>query len=386
MATSLAGSAMAPVALAFAVLDSGGSATDLGIVAACGVVAVVGCLLGGGVAADRLPRRVVLVGADVVCGVAQVVFAVLVLTGVAELWSMALLAAVRGASAAFHQPALAALPAELVPPDRLQRANSLLELARSVPQVAGPALAGVLVAVGGAGFVLLVDAASYLVSAAFLAGVRTPGRGAPTTSPWRDLREGWTEFRARRWLWTTVLQLALWNLLVVSPFLVLGPVVAERDLGGAWAWGLVSAAQGAGAVLAGVALLRLRVRRPLLVTTAARLTRAPLLVALALPSPVPLVALAAFAVGSSSGLFFALWRTTTQTLVPPHALARVSAYELFGAFALGPIGLALVGPVSERLGTAPVLWTAAAWQVLSCCALLLLPDVRGLRLNRPRPE
>ena len=171
-ATSLIGSSMAPVAMTFAVLDSGASATDLGLVFASGIVATVVFLVAGGMLADRVPRRAVMVGADLVSAGAQFVFAALVFSGAAELWSMALLAAVRGGASTFYQPALAAMPADLVAGDQLQRANSFLGLAKAVPQVAGPAVAGVLVALGGSGVVLVIDGVSYLVSAFFLAGVR----------------------------------------------------------------------------------------------------------------------------------------------------------------------------------------------------------------------
>lgn len=383
-ATSVVGSSMAPVAMTFAVLDTGASAGDLGLVFASGVVSTLVFLVAGGVLADRVPRRLVMVGADLACAAAQFVFAALVLTGTAQLWSMMALAAVRGGAAAFYQPALAAMPAELVAEDRLQRANSVLGLAKSVPDVAGPAVAGVLVALGGSGVVLVIDGASYLLSALFLAGVRVPPRtGVPRTRLLADLREGWTEIRTRRWLWAGVLQLGLWNLVVVSPYLVLAPVVARDHLGGAWAWGSIAAAQGAGAVLAGVVLLRLHVRRTLVVIAVVHLAWVGVLVLLAARAALPLVMVAAFAVGFSLSTFNALWRTTEQTLVPRRALSRVAAYELLGAYALGPIGLALVGPVSEAVGIATVLVAAAGWQVLSSAVVLLLPEVRSLRLERP---
>ncbi|MCC8246351.1 MFS transporter [Saccharothrix luteola] len=176
------------------------------------------------VLADRVPRRAVMVGADLVSATAQFVFAALVFTGTTQLWSMALPAAVRGGASAFYQPAPAAMPADLVTENQLQRANSVLGLANAVPDVAGPAVAGVLVALGGSGVVLVVDGASYLASALFLAGVRVaPRTGVARTRLLTDLREGWAEFRSRRRLWGGVLQLALWNLFVVAPFLVLGP-------------------------------------------------------------------------------------------------------------------------------------------------------------------
>ncbi|WP_051772583.1 MFS transporter [Saccharothrix sp. NRRL B-16314] len=381
-ATSLVGSSMAPVAMAFAVLETGASATALGLVFTAGVVPSIVLLLAGGVLADRVSRRTVMVVADVVCAAAQFVFAALVLTGTAEVWSMMLLAAVRGGAAAFYQPALTAMPPDLVEPDRLQRANSFLGLAKAIPDVAGPAVAGVLVVLGGSGVVLVVDGVSYLLSAVFLAGVRVPRRSAPKReSILGDLREGWAEFRSRRWVWTGVVQFALWNMVVVAPFMVLGPVVARDGLGGAWAWGTIAAAQGAGAVVAGVVLLRVQVRRPLVTIVLVQLSWVFLLGSLALGLPLPAVAVSAFAVGVGLGVFVALWRTTEQTLIPRDVLSRVTSYELLGAYALGPVGLAVVGPVSDSIGIGPVLWFGVAWQLLSSAAILLVPEVRSTRLD-----
>ncbi|MEU5696507.1 MFS transporter [Actinosynnema sp. NPDC020468] len=381
-ATSLTGSSPAPVAMTFAVLDVDASPTALGLVFASGVVPTIVLLPVGGVLADRVSRRAVMVGADLVCAAAQFLFAVLVVTGTARLWELMVPAAVRGGAAAFYQPALSASVPDLVPVDRLQRANSFLAPAKSVPEVAGPALAGVLVAVGGSAAVLVIDGATYLLGAVFLAGVRVPARAATARRPsiLVDLREGWDAFRSRRRLWTGIVRPALWNLTVVAPFLVLGPVVARESLGGAWAWGAISAAQGAGAVLGGLVLLRVRVRRPLVTIVLVQLLWVLPLGFLALRAPVPVVAVAAFAVGVSSSVFATLWRTAEQTHVPGDVLSRVTSYELLGAFALGPVGLAAAGPVAAVVGIGPVLWFAAACQVLTS-AVLLLPDVRAVRLD-----
>ncbi|MCC8246352.1 hypothetical protein [Saccharothrix luteola] len=159
-------------------------------------------------------------------------------------------------------------------------------------------------------------------------------------------------------------------------------MIARGDLGGASAWGAIAAAQGAGAVLAGVLLLRVHIRRTLLVIAFIQPAWVGLLVPLALRAPLPLVVAAAFAVGFSASAFNALWRTTEQRLVPQAVLSRVSACELLGAYALGPVGLALVGPVSEIAGTASLLPAAAGWQVFSSTMILLLPEVRSIRPQR----
>src|SRR6202034_3684367 len=145
-ATSLLGTSMSALAVSFAVLDTGGTASDLGIVLAAGIVPQVLFMLGGGVIADRLGRRPVMLGADAARCAAQAALAAAVFAGRPALWVFVLLAVARGAGDAVFTPALSGLTTELAPRDDLVNANALLAAARSAAAVAGPGLAGVLVA------------------------------------------------------------------------------------------------------------------------------------------------------------------------------------------------------------------------------------------------
>ncbi len=173
-ATSLLGTSMSSLAVSFAVLDDGGTTGDLGVVLAAGIVPQVLFMLGGGVIADRLGRRPVMLGADAArCG-AQAALAGAVLAGRPALWVFILLAVARGTGDAVFTPALSGLTAELAPRDDLVNANALLTAARSAAAVAGPGLAGVLVAAAGPGTVIALDAGSYAVSVLALASLRLP--------------------------------------------------------------------------------------------------------------------------------------------------------------------------------------------------------------------
>src|SRR5579859_6405673 len=200
--TSVLGDAMTPIALSFAVLDRGGNARQVGLVLGSGAFTLVLFLLAGGVIADRLPRRAVMVGADAVRCAVQAVSAVLLLTGAWRLWELAVLQAAWGVGAAFFTPALTGLVPEVVSAERLPEANALQGLTWSIGAVAGPALAGVLLATTGAGAALLVDAATFAVSAVTLSRLRlTPSVGSKGRTMVADLREGWVAFRERTWLW-----------------------------------------------------------------------------------------------------------------------------------------------------------------------------------------
>jgi MFS family permease len=232
------GDRLVPVALVFGVLEVTGSATDVGLVLGAGLVPRVVFVLAGGVWADRLPRQLVMLGADVIRGGAQAVLAVVLLSGTARLWQLLLLSAVYGAANAFFRPASTAVVPHTVSVDRLQQANALMGLSRSGVGIVGPAIAGVLVATIGAGWVFVVDSATFAVSALTLAllGLSAPrARGA--REPFlKELRDGWREVAARQWLWVSILYFSISNV-ALGPLFVLGPVVAKASLGGASAWG-----------------------------------------------------------------------------------------------------------------------------------------------------
>ncbi|MCX4686280.1 MFS transporter [Kitasatospora purpeofusca] len=387
-ATSLVGSSMAPVAVAFAVLDGGGGGSELGWVMAARILPIVLVMLFGGVVADRLGSRRVMLAADVLRCAVQGVFAVLLLTGHARLWAMVVLVAVWGLGEGVFLPSLGALVPSLVRrEERLPDANTLLGLARSVSTVAGPALAGVITAGYGPGAVLVIDAVTYGVGALALARLSAApptaagekamaGPGGREGSMVADLREGWSAFRSRRWLWVTTVQMGLFNLLVWAPFLVLGPLTAQRELGGARAWGLVMGVYGVGAVLGGLLMLGRRPGRPLAVATVATLGWALPSASLAAGLPLGWTVAATLVAGSGSAVCGSLYESTLQRWVPAEVLARVTAFGGLGAFVLGPLGLAAAGPLADRVGVAAVLAFGAGWQLLAAAAVLAVRAVR----------
>ncbi|MEV6976146.1 MFS transporter [Kitasatospora sp. NPDC093806] len=380
-ATSLIGSTMAPVAVAFAVLDGGGGGTALGGVMAARILPIVLVLLLGGVIADRLGSRRVMLAADVLRSAVQAAFAAALVTGHAPVWVMVALVAVWGLGEGVFLPALGALvPALVRRKEHLPDANTLLGLARSVSTVAGPALAGVITAGYGPGAVLLIDAVTYGIGALALARLSVAGPAAADAadggSMLADLRDGWDEFRSRRWLWVTTVQMALFNLLVWAPFLVLGPLTAQRELGGARAWGLVMGVYGAGAVLGGLLMLGRRPGRPLAVATVATLGWALPSAALAAGLPLGWTVGAALLAGVGSTVCGSLYDSTLQSWVPTEVLARVTAFGGLGAFVLGPLGLAAAGPVADRVGVPAVLAFGAGWQLLAGVAVLGVRAVR----------
>jgi len=381
---SLIGDGMTPVALAFAILDLTGSATDLGIVLASHSIVMTALVLVGGVWADRLSPRVAMLGADVVRTASTGAIAALLLTGAAEVWQLAALYALSGAATAFFNPASNAIVPQIVPGRRLQEANALLNLSRWSGKVAGPTLAGVLLALGSPGTALAVDAATFAVSAACLLGVRAP-RLRPAGAEnafFRELRHGWREFSQRSWLVAVVFSAMVSNAVFFPAFMVLGPTVADESLGGSSSWALIMALWGGGGLVGGIAALSLRPRRPLLVSESLILVFPVPIVLLALPASTLAIALAALVSGATVALAEVLFDTISAQHIPQEALSRVVAYDWFGSLALEPIGLALVGPLAAGIGISTTLWAAAAVMLVCQIAVLLVPSVRRLE-SRP---
>ncbi len=319
------GSGVAVVALAFAVLDFGG-ATDLGIVLLAREIPVVVFLLLGGVFADRLPRRAILVGCDVVKGSAQGATALLLVTGSADVWSVALLQAVFGVAGSFSRPATTGIVRELARDDLLQQSNALLQLSRSVFSIAGPAIGALIVAVASPALALGIDAVTFAASALLMTSMRlTPIARDASKSIVGDLRDGWHEFVDRSWAVAMVVSFGLFQLTLFPALLVLGPLVAKDELGGAGAWGAILAFRGVGSVVGGLIALRLRVTRPLVVAELVVLPAAFLLAGLAVPLPVVTLSLVALLVGLGFALGETLWLrrcNATSRSTPSRGSAR----------------------------------------------------------------
>jgi predicted MFS family arabinose efflux permease len=341
-------------------------------------------LLAGGVWADRLPRHLVMVTSDLLSGAAQIAAAILLLSGAAQTWHLIILGAIRGGASAFFMPASTGLVPKIVSVARLQQANALLSLSRNSTRIAGVALAGVLVATVGAGWALALDGATYGVGALFVGMLKLPPVEPDENREFlRELAEGWREFRSRSWLCVTIVQFALINAYAIGAFLVLGPFVAQTKLGGAAAWGFILAAEAVGMILAGIIALRYRPERPLLVATLAVLTMAPLLALLGIAAPLLLILPAALIAGFGLELYGVFWDTTLQQHIPDEKLSRVSSYDVLGSFALIPVGVAVMGPISGAIGVADTLIGAAIVVVVATLAVISVADVRNLRRLEP---
>lgn len=377
---SAIGTGMAPVALSFAVLAlPRANASDVGVVVMAGTIPLVVFLLVGGVVADRLGRRFVMFSADILRGAAEATLALWILLGHPPLWGFIVLSALVGTGTAFFMPASTALVREVVTDAHLSQANALTGLSSSFGGIVGPAAAGVIVAAASPGWAVMADAISYVVSVGSLVVLRMqPQPPQPAETFLSQLRAGWSEFWSRTWLWTIVLGAAVANMML-APYFVLGPVIAKHSLGGAPVWGVILGANGAGSVLAGIALLRFQPKRPLVVGLLTLLAVPVSMLALGYELPVVVIAIGGFLAGASFAIFGTLWNTVMQREIPSEVLARVSAYDWLFSLVLLPIGFAIVGPISSAVGIRATFLYPSLYLVVSSLLTLAVPAVRAMQ-------
>ena len=379
------GTYLAPIAVAFAVLDLTGSAADTGLAFACWTLAQISALLVGGVVADRLPRRIVMVGSDTANVVVRTLMGTLLLTGHARIWEIFALQAIGGAATAFYSPASSGLVPEVVPAAQLQRANAYMGIARYLAFPIGAAAGGAIVATIGTGTALLVDAGTYGASALLLVGIRLSKRASTTSTPnfIHELRAGWHAFTELTWVWVLTVWIALYFLVTYAPFFVLGPYIAKHSLGGAGAWATVVTGEGIGALVGGLVGLRLHPRRPWRVVCPIFALTALQSILLAAHAHIVLIAAGALVAGFSFSYGSVLFETGVQRAIAPELLGRVSAYNWMASMTFLPLGYATAGWIGGVVGPGTYLVVGAVWIAATTGALMLVSDVRDFRLATP---
>jgi MFS family permease len=340
-------------------------------------------VLVGGVVSDRIERRLVMLAADLVRGTALVVLIALSVIGALQIWHLLAFAVVYGAASAFFIPAFDALVPSLVPEERLVEANALDQFVRPAALwLAGPALGGVLVGLAGASTAFALDAATFAVSAAFLARmsrIRLERQDAITVkAAVLELREGARFVRSQPWLWATFVAATFTYLLFLGPTEVLLPYLVRNELGGgADDLGLVLAAGGLAAVGAALLVGQTGLPRRTMVFTYVVWALATLGVAgYGLAHSKWHAMGAAVLVAGFEALGAVAWTTTKQRLVPPDLLGRVSSVDWFISIALVPASYALTAPAAAAWGARETLVGAGILGALVTLAFLLVPGVR----------
>jgi predicted MFS family arabinose efflux permease len=375
------GNGIAPIALAFGVLDiPGATPTSLSIVLAAQAVPLVLVLPFGGVLADRLGRARVIAVTDMILSAFVMTTAVLFLTGSATVLLLALLGVVTGCLNALWWPAYAGLVPDVVEDEHLQPANAFVSVASNGGLILGNALGGLLVAFVGSGWAIAVDAVSFLVAGLLVFTFRDASEPhASGEGMLGDLAHGWRVFVSYRWV---VVIVAAFSIIVMAwrgAEEVMGPVLARELYGGPSGWAVALGAQSLGLLVGAVTATRIRIGRPLVFGMIVMLVLPGWLAMLAFGLPLPWIAAGAFVVGVALELFGVLWMTAMQQNIPREALSRVSSYDAMGSLMFGPIGLALAGPLVAAVGTQAAFLIAAAVAGVAILSTLLSRSVWALR-------
>jgi hypothetical protein len=385
------GDGIVGVALAFAVLDLTHSATDLGIVMAARTITIVAVGLIGGVVADRLSRRTVMMTADLVRFAGQVAIGVLLLAGQATVLEIVISQVLVAAGNSFFEPASMGM-IQATAGEHMQEANALKTISISSTGLIGPAIGGALVATLGSSYALMADGATYLLSALLLAQVSRSAHAAaerdseaPTFLA--DLRGGFHEVFSRTWLWAMIANMAIGNMLMAA-YPVLAPLICKDHYGGAPAYAALNIVWAIGMLAGGAALLRFKprylLRAGVFVCIPATLPG----IALGLQAPIYLVGFLQFFSGVGMTVLNALWWTAMQEHVPKEAISRVSSFDWVGTLAVAPIGYALVGPLAGSIGASTAIIACSTAALAVTASALLVRDIRILQSKpaaRPPP-
>jgi hypothetical protein len=379
---SMVGTTLTPVALAFGVLRTGGSATTLALVLGANSVTLLVFLLVGGVWADRLPRHRLMLACDLTRFTTQTTLGLLLITERNPLWAMMMLQGVSGVAQAFHNPATIGLTTRTAPPDLTQQANALIAATGDLTGIAGPLIAGGLTVTVGAGWAIVIDGLSFLGSAALMSRLRLDSPRRPSPDFLAQLREGWREVRGRDWLWSSICWFAVFNL-TYAVLMILGPSILAKRPSGALIWAAIAAAMSVGTLCGNTLALRLTPRHLLRWPRVAEFAGVtPILVAMALGAPAPMLVACAFVMGVVMAYPDVLWVTALQQEVPEKSLSRVSAFDLLGSFTLRPAGYtiaaALIGTGTEKT----LIGLAVVFCVLNLTSLVV-PGTRNLTRTAP---
>jgi MFS family permease len=374
------GSAITPVALAFAVLGLGGSATELGLVLAVFSVGQVTTTLLGGVLGDRVSRQLMMEGSAAASAVVECVMAALLITHVATIALLTVLGAVTAVLSALNQPSSSAMTRAVVPASDLARAVALRPLLRTSAATVGFAVAGVLVAVIGSGWAIAVDAGTFAFAAAAYSRLEVDGAPAPRgASMLAELGEGFREVLSHTWLWLLIAQALLYHLFFYGAQSVLGPVVVGQGISRA-AWGAALAAGTAGTVAGSLVCLRWRPRRMLRSGLAGLALSGLFPLSMAVSRSIWPILAGSLLYGIGLQVFSVAWDLSIQQNVAEDKLARVYSFDTVGSFIASPVGIALTGPVAAAVGFRT--WLIVVACVVSGSSLLVLASADVRRLER----
>jgi len=374
-----------PIALAVTILDAGGSATALGLIMGARVLSGVLLAPVGGVWADRLSRRSVLIASD---GIRAVVGSLVIFfdPSTISLWVLLAVVVIMGASDAFGRPAVAAIIPSILPDHLLPSGNVVRGIAMKGGEIAGPGIAGLIIVTFGTHATYLTTCFFFLVGALLLFRINENPReinSSPKSSFLTEVREGLRVVWYYKWITAMIIMATFQLMMVVGVEMVLLPVITKRDFGTAAVYAAAAALFSLGGVISAIISIKSKTKRPGTVSVVVwgLFIFAPLV--LAFPSSKELIFLAYFLAGFSVGPWEAFWNTQVQREVPAEYQARVFSIDYMGTVGLLPLGMALAGPMADLFGERPLLIGVAIFHLLICAVVLFVPGVKQMKSTKP---
>ena len=375
------GSSAFPIALAISILDNGGTASDLGLILAARVLAGTLFMLVGGVWADRLPRKWVMIGADSFRGALALIL-VFVSANHMPLWAIGLLVFLMGLGDSFGAPAGSAIVPSLLPDHLLPQGNVAKGIVVKVGTIVGPGVGGIAVATIGADYTFAVTAIAFFIGTSLLFPIKEKPRqeileDKPTF--FFELKEGFKLVWEIKWIAASIAMASFQLMVIVAAETVLLPVITRREFNTNSTFAISAAMFSLGGMISAIVAIKLKTKRPglLAISWWSLFAVAPLV--LAFPISPAFVIVGYFIAGLSIGGWEAYWVTAVQREVPQDMQGRVFSIDMVGSGGLMPLGMALVGPVVALMGERSFLLWAIAFHVLVCYLVLLVPGVAEMR-------
>lgn len=392
-------------ALAWQVLIMTGSASAMGIVLVATNIPTLLLTLVGGVAADRLPRQLVLLAADAGRAGAVLVVAALGAFHLLQLWHLVALSLLFGVARGFFHPAYRAIPPQVTTKEALSSANGLISLSEQMGDLLGPLIGAFCIVIAGPISGFFFDGVTFVISAMCLCWLRLPSQqelpgerstgmqaapseryhpGEATKSMLKDIQEGFTYVMSSQWLRVSIVIAAVANvglsgsLAVALPKLVYGVYKS-----GVWNFGAIITADSLGVMSATFLVGQLPgLRRRGLIAYLAVGCCGLSLAIFGIPIPqmlVPIISIiAALFLGCSIGFFSIIWITVIQERVPAEMLGRVNSIDLLGSLGLLSVGYAVVGILVDSIGPAQVFLLSGILIALLAVLALRVRDIRNL--------
>lgn len=376
------GNGLGPIAIPFGVFSlSGTNGTSLSIVWLANMLPLVAFTLIGGVIGDKFPRAQMVGGTDILLGLLVLANGISLITGNGALWIFIVVGFLGGFLNAIWYPSMGALTTDLADEKILQESNSAIMLSSNIAMIIGTSIGGILVATVGAGWAIAIDGITFLLAGLIVYSLRahTPVAKARGESTLAELRSGWREFISHKWIVTVVAASTIMYASERAVYSIIGPIVADRELGGAKPWSFILAAWGLGSVVGVIFAGKLRPRHPIRFALAMQLPMVLWMFALGHTAAIILIALCAFAAGIALDLFYVLWITTIQKYVAKESLSKVLAYDAWGAMAMAPLIMGFVGPISERIGTTITLNWLALLFLIAMTLPFAVKEVRQIK-------